>query len=99
MSGKRVAVIGAGASGLTAIKTCLDEGLEPTCFERGSYIGGLWHFTEEATEGQVGIHRPRAAVLAAVYEKERILNTFNLTIKFDVHFKEHIFICYYFGKT
>ena len=59
MSGKRVAVIGAGASGLTAIKTCLDEGLEPTCFERGSYIGGLWHFTEEAKEGQV---RPQVTI-------------------------------------
>ena len=63
MSGKRVAVIGAGASGLTAIKTCLDEGLEPTCFERGSYIGGLWHFTEEAKEGQVCVHKSRSASL------------------------------------
>ena len=29
----KVAVIGAGISGLTSIKACLDEGLEPTCFE------------------------------------------------------------------
>lgn len=53
---KRVAVIGAGASGLTAIKCCLDEGLEPVCFERSSYIGGLWHYTEEVEEGQVDVY-------------------------------------------
>ncbi|XP_045198060.2 flavin-containing monooxygenase 5-like [Mercenaria mercenaria] len=49
---KRIAVIGAGASGLTAIKCCLDEQLEPVCFERTNYISGLWHYTEEVEEGQ-----------------------------------------------
>lgn len=49
---KRIAVIGAGASGLTAIKCCLDEELEPICYERSNYIGGLWHYTEEVEEGQ-----------------------------------------------
>lgn len=42
---KRVAVIGAGVSGLSSIKCCLDEDLEPTCFERSNDIGGLWKFT------------------------------------------------------
>ena len=49
---RTVAIIGAGASGLPAIKCCLDEGLEPTCFERTDYIGGLWHFTKESADGQ-----------------------------------------------
>ncbi|XP_045199208.2 flavin-containing monooxygenase 5-like [Mercenaria mercenaria] len=49
---RRVVVIGAGASGLTAIKCCLDEGLEPVCFERTNYISGLWHYTDEVEEGQ-----------------------------------------------
>lgn len=44
MAKKRVAVIGAGACGLVSIKCCLDEDLEPTCFERSSDIGGLWRF-------------------------------------------------------
>ncbi|KFV09701.1 Dimethylaniline monooxygenase [N-oxide-forming] 1, partial [Tauraco erythrolophus] len=42
----RVAVVGAGISGLTATKCCLDEGLEPTCFEQSQDIGGLWRYTE-----------------------------------------------------
>jgi len=49
---KSVAVIGAGASGITAIKCCLDEGLEVVCFERSCDVGGLWRFTEAPVEGQ-----------------------------------------------
>ncbi|KAK3088580.1 hypothetical protein FSP39_020881 [Pinctada imbricata] len=49
---KKVAVIGAGASGLPAIKCCLDEGLEPVCFERTDHIGGLWYYTDSAVDGQ-----------------------------------------------
>uniref|UniRef100_A0A3Q2DRW5 Flavin-containing monooxygenase n=1 Tax=Cyprinodon variegatus TaxID=28743 RepID=A0A3Q2DRW5_CYPVA len=41
---RRVAVIGAGSSGLACIKVCLDEGLEPVCFESSDDIGGLWKF-------------------------------------------------------
>ncbi len=50
---KKVAIIGAGASGLTATKCCLEEGLKPVCFEKTDQIGGLWHFTPEVREGQV----------------------------------------------
>lgn len=48
----RVAIIGAGASGLAAIKCCIDEGIEPVCYERSSDIGGLWRYTDTVTEGQ-----------------------------------------------
>ena len=41
---RRVAIIGAGCSGLTAIKSCLEEGLVPVCFERSNCIGGLWNY-------------------------------------------------------
>ncbi|KAM4641189.1 dimethylaniline monooxygenase [N-oxide-forming] 2-like [Discoglossus pictus] len=54
---KSVAVIGAGVSGLTAIKSCLEEGLEPTCFERSVDIGGLWRFTEDVEDGRASIYK------------------------------------------
>ncbi|XP_077188363.1 flavin-containing monooxygenase 5-like [Paroedura picta] len=54
---KTVAVIGAGASGLTAIKCCLEEGLRPTCFERSEDIGGLWRFRECDIDGQASIYK------------------------------------------
>ena len=59
-----VAVIGSGVTGLAAIKCCLDEGLQPTCFERSDAIGGLWDY-RETTAGQTG---------ASVY-KSTITNT------------------------
>ena len=38
----RVAVIGAGAAGLTSARWLLAAGLEPTVFERTGAVGGLW---------------------------------------------------------
>lgn len=39
---KRVCVVGAGPSGLTATKTLLDAGLTVDCFEMSPHIGGHW---------------------------------------------------------
>lgn len=41
---RRAAVVGAGSSGLACIKICVDEGLEPVCFESSDDIGGMWRF-------------------------------------------------------
>ncbi|GFR83877.1 dimethylaniline monooxygenase [N-oxide-forming] [Elysia marginata] len=48
----KVAVIGAGASGLAAIKCCLDEGLTPVCFEKSDHIGGLWQYKDQPVSGR-----------------------------------------------
>src|SRR5512132_4641667 len=42
-----IAVIGAGAAGLAALKALLDEGLAVDCFERGSEVGGLWRYEND----------------------------------------------------
>ncbi|XP_067138879.1 dimethylaniline monooxygenase [N-oxide-forming] 2-like [Centruroides vittatus] len=44
---KSVAVIGAGVSGLTSIKSCLEEGLDVTCYEKSENYGGLWRYRDE----------------------------------------------------
>ena len=44
MSAERVCVIGAGSSGIVAVKALLDAGLECDCFEAGDRVGGLWVF-------------------------------------------------------
>ena len=54
---KRIAIIGAGASGLVAIKSCRDEGLIPICFETTDAIGGLWRYTEDVTNNQGSVTR------------------------------------------
>ncbi|XP_046539099.1 flavin-containing monooxygenase 1 [Equus quagga] len=54
---KRVAIVGAGVCGLASIKCCLEEGLEPTCFERSDDLGGLWRFTEHVEEGRASLYK------------------------------------------
>ncbi|XP_030792836.1 dimethylaniline monooxygenase [N-oxide-forming] 2 isoform X1 [Rhinopithecus roxellana] len=54
---KKVAVIGAGVSGLISLKCCVDEGLEPTCFERTEDIGGVWRFKEKVEDGRASIYQ------------------------------------------
>ncbi|KAH9367780.1 hypothetical protein HPB48_022078 [Haemaphysalis longicornis] len=51
----RVAVIGAGASGLTALKACLEEGLDAVCFEKTSELGGLWTYREQNVDGVASV--------------------------------------------
>lgn len=48
---KRVAVIGAGLTGLVAIKENLSEGSSVQCFEKLGHIGGQWAYSPEAPEG------------------------------------------------
>src|ERR1700742_1698911 len=40
----RVAVIGAGVSGLTTIKALRDWGVDHACFEASDEVGGNWYF-------------------------------------------------------
>ena len=60
---RKVAIIGAGASGLVAIKCCLDEDISPVCFEKTSAIGGLWNYKN-------GLHEDRGVVM-----KTTVINT------------------------
>ncbi|XP_047231874.1 flavin-containing monooxygenase 5-like [Girardinichthys multiradiatus] len=53
---RRVAVVGAGSSGLVCMKCCLDEGLEPICFESSDDIGGLWRFKENPESDRASIY-------------------------------------------
>src|SRR5262245_24569173 len=42
-----VAVIGAGSSGLAALKALRAHGVAAECFERGSDVGGLWRYEND----------------------------------------------------
>ncbi|MES2794962.1 MAG: NAD(P)-binding domain-containing protein [Bacteroidota bacterium] len=44
---KKVCVIGAGSSGITACKALLEEGISFDCFEKGSGIGGNWRYNND----------------------------------------------------
>lgn len=50
-----VAIVGGGVSGLICIKCCLDEGLQPTCYEMTNDIGGLWNYDANAIDGKASV--------------------------------------------
>lgn len=43
----KIAVIGAGISGLVTIHHALDLGLEVTAFDKQDDIGGIWQYSED----------------------------------------------------
>jgi len=50
----RIAIIGAGCSGITAIKNCLQAGIEDVvCFEQNSEVGGNWIYTANESHSSV----------------------------------------------
>ena len=54
---KRIAVIGAGMSGLTSIKHCLDEGLDPVCYDERQDLGGVWNYADKVIKGRSSVMR------------------------------------------
>jgi dimethylaniline monooxygenase (N-oxide forming) len=52
MTGKKVAIIGAGAAGVCTAKYMLGAGFDVTVFEAGSYVGGLWVYENDNGRSQ-----------------------------------------------
>lgn len=50
---KRIAVIGTGPSGITAIKNLLDEGMEVIAFDKNRDVGGNWIYSEDESHSSV----------------------------------------------
>ncbi|CAJ0583304.1 unnamed protein product, partial [Mesorhabditis spiculigera] len=48
----KVCVVGAGASGLPAIKSAVEKGFKVTCFEKSNDIGGIWRYKEDPCPGE-----------------------------------------------
>ncbi len=51
--GSHICVIGAGPSGITAIKNLLDEGLAVTVYDYGTEVGGNWVFNDAGSHSSV----------------------------------------------
>ncbi len=52
-SNKRVCVIGAGPSGLSAGKNCIEAGLDVVIFEKNDKVGGNWVFNSKTGHSNV----------------------------------------------
>ena len=52
---KHICVIGAGSSGLTAIKQCRESGFDVTAYELTDTVGGLWRYRPDNKEGVASV--------------------------------------------
>lgn len=50
---KKIAVIGTGPSGITALKNLLDEGMEVIAFDKNKDVGGNWIYSEDESHSSV----------------------------------------------
>ncbi len=60
-----IAVIGAGAAGLAALKALREEGLDPAAFEAAAEVGGVWRYYETAPGGGSPAYRSLSANTSA----------------------------------
>ncbi|XP_030764744.1 senecionine N-oxygenase-like [Sitophilus oryzae] len=51
----KIAIIGAGAAGLAALKYGLDQGHTCTAFEQAEHIGGTWNYTDRTNIDEYGL--------------------------------------------
>jgi cation diffusion facilitator CzcD-associated flavoprotein CzcO len=63
--GARIAVIGAGPSGIAAAKYALEAGFEPVVFEASDRIGGQWYTTAQHSGVWPGMHTNTSRELTA----------------------------------
>ncbi|CAG9799331.1 unnamed protein product [Chironomus riparius] len=51
----KLAIIGAGASGLCALKNAVEYGCEVVAFEQTKLVGGLWNYTDKTDKDDYGL--------------------------------------------
>lgn len=62
----KIAIIGAGVAGLSALKHCLEDGHECMILEKNNFIGGVWKYVEKSGIDQFGL-----PVSSSMYEHLR----------------------------
>lgn len=52
---RKIAIVGAGPSGLCCAKNAVDYGFDVTVYERNSEVGGTWIYTDRTGNDDYGI--------------------------------------------
>ncbi len=73
---RKVCIIGAGPSGITALKNLLDENIDAIILEKGSEVGGNWIYSEEESH-------------SSVFETTHIISSKTLSQYEDYPWEEH----------
>ncbi|KAG9309497.1 hypothetical protein JVU11DRAFT_10468 [Chiua virens] len=81
---RRVAIIGAGPSGLVAFRELKEAGLEVRIFERDNAPGGIWHYSEE-----ISLDSPVPNAAAAVGDFEPSLPPADVELPHSEEFEDN----------
>lgn len=92
MSSAEVCVVGAGSSGLAALKALRDAGIPAQGFERGSDVGGNWRY-----ENDSGLSSAYASLRCNVSRKRMQYRSFHMPRSFG-HYPGHREMAAYFGR-
>lgn len=79
----KVAVIGAGLSGLVAIKYLKSSAFDVTCFEQSDQIGGTWVYKETTGKDKNGV-----PVHSAMYKNLKTILPTQLMEFFDYKWED-----------
>ena len=56
MTARRIAIVGAGASGLAALRALTAKGFDAVAYERGRQLGGVWTLEDRPTAAYRSLH-------------------------------------------
>ena len=69
----KVLIVGAGSSGIAAIKEALEVGLDPIAYEASSGVGGAWRYNEDPGDCQVRFDKQGWATFANPSESNSLV--------------------------
>lgn len=69
----KVLIVGAGSSGIAAIKEALEVGLDPIAYEASSGVGGAWRYKEDPGDCRVRFDKQGWATFASPSESNSLV--------------------------
>lgn len=72
---RKIAVVGAGPSGLCCAKNAVDYGFEITVFERNAEVGGTWIYTDRTGNDDYGMPIHSSMYKGLRYRQRNFINS------------------------
>ena len=68
----KVAIIGAGVSGLASARRAIEYNLEVVVFEESDHVGGIWKYSEDPTDGSSPVYANLRYNFAEIFDRSNI---------------------------
>jgi dimethylaniline monooxygenase (N-oxide forming) len=81
-----------GAAGFSAIIACLDENIEPVCFEMSDNFGDVWNYTGAPLEERVTVYK---STISNTSKEITAFSDYPMPIKYPNYIDHKMFLDYY----